>query len=649
MLLGHSYYKNRDFLFVDIPGTYSIMSCSEEEEIARNYICFEKPDTTVIVLDATCLERNLNLVFQIMEITDNIIVCVNLLDEAKKRKIKIDLDKLSSELGVPVVGTIARKKKTLNNLLDTIMQVCERKIIPTPKSVIYPNEIENAISLISEKLKDYKVIPKKLLRWISLKVLDGEEKILKSIEKAFNISIIDNVELEIVKVKALNNLKNQENLKDTIVSSIMNRAENICRNVCTYEMTSYSGRDKRIDKILTSKYLGFPIMLLFLGIIFWITIVGANYPSEILFSFFTWIQEKLVLFANWINCPAWLSDMLINGVYQTLTWIISVMLPPMAIFFPLFTFLEDLGYLPRIAFNVDGFFKKCSCTGKQMITMCMGFGCNAAGVTGCRIINSPREKLIAILTNNFVPCNGRFPFLISIATIFIAGTMQGFGASIISTLSVILVILLGIFCALLVSKILSKTILKGMPSSFVLELPSYRKPQFGKILIRSIFDRTLFVLGRAISVAAPSGLVIWLFASIGINGESLLSIIANFLDPFANLLGLDGYILTAFIFGIPANEIVLPIILMCYLGGNSLVNMEDTFSIGQILIQNGWTILTAINVMIFTCMHFPCSTTLLTIKKETGSLKWTIISFLLPTACGIILCMLTTFVYNIFV
>ena len=527
--------------------------------------------------------------------------------------------------------------------------MCEGKTVPKPNLVTYPNEIEDSISLISDKLKDYKVIPPKLLRWVSLKVLDGDEKILKSIEKAFNISLIDNTELELVKVKAINNLKMQENLKDTIVSSIMNRAENICRNVCTYENSNYSGRDRKIDKILTSKYLGFPIMLLFLGIIFWITIVGANYPSEILFSFFKWIQEKLVIFASWINCPTWLSDMLINGAYQTLTWIISVMLPPMAIFFPLFTFLEDLGYLPRIAFNVDGFFKKCSCTGKQMITMCMGFGCNAAGVTGCRIINSPREKLIAILTNNFVPCNGRFPFLISIATIFIAGTMQGFGASIVSTLSVILVILLGIFCALLVSKILSKTILKGMPSSFVLELPPYRKPQFGKILIRSIFDRTLFVLGRAISVAAPAGLVIWLFASIGINGESLLSIIANFLDPFANLLGLDGYILTAFIFGIPANEIVLPIILMCYLGGNSLVNMDDTFSIWQILIQNGWTILTAINVMIFTCMHFPCATTLLTIKKETGSLKWTIISFLIPTVCGIILCMLTTFVYNIFV
>ena len=279
----------------------------------------------------------------------------------------------------------------------------------------------------------------------------------------------------------------------------------------------------------------------------------------------------------------------------------------------------------------------------------MGFGCNAAGVTGCRIINSPREKLIAILTNSFVPCNGRFPFLITIATIFIAGSVQGFSGSIISTIAVLLVILLGIFMTLLVSKILSKTLLKGMPSSFVLELPPYRKPQFGKILVRSIFDRTLFVLGRAICVAAPAGLVIWIFANVGINGESLLNIIANFLNPFASLMGLDGYILTAFIFGIPANEIVLPIILMCYLGNGTLVNLDDTFAIGNILVQNGWTILTAINVMIFTCLHFPCTTTLLTIKKETGSLKWTVISFFIPTVCGIVLCMFTTFIYNIFI
>lgn len=562
-------------------------------------------------------------------------------------------------------GTIARKKKSLDNLMDAILKVCKKEILPKPNLVKYPIYIENEIEIVSKKLEDFKVIPPKLLRWVSLKILDGEEKILKSIEEHFNISIIDNSALQDIRKMSIEKInlekekleenknktsnENKENFKDIIVSSIVTTAEKISNSVCTYGNNNYSARDRKIDKILTSKVFGLPIMILFLGIIFWITIVGANYPSQALFSFFAWLQEKLIIGAEAINLPDWLSSMLISGIYQTLTWIISVMLPPMAIFFPLFTFLEDLGYLPRIAFNTDGFFKKCSCSGKQMITMCMGFGCNSAGVTGCKIINSPREKLIAILTNNFVPCNGRFPFLITIATIFIAGTINGIGASIVSTLAVIFVIILGIFCSLIVSKILSKTILKGMPSSFVLELPPYRKPQFGKILIRSIFDRTLFVLGRAISVAAPAGLVIWLFANIGINGESLLTLVANFLDPFAKILGLDGYILTAFIFGIPANEIVLPIILMCYLGGNSLVNIEDTYSIGQILIQNGWTILTAINTMIFTCLHFPCATTLLTIKKETGSLKWTALSFLLPTICGIVICLFTTFVYNIFV
>lgn len=280
----------------------------------------------------------------------------------------------------------------------------------------------------------------------------------------------------------------------------------------------------------------------------------------------------------------------------------------------------------------------------------MGFGCNSCGVTGCRIINSPRERLIAILTNNLVPCNGRFPFLISIATIFISGAYagsNGFLASLLSTIAVIVVIIFGIFLTLIISKILSNTILKGIPSSMVLELPPYRKPQFGKILVRSIFDRTLFVLGRAVAVAAPAGLVIWLLANVGINGESLLSLIANFLNPFARLMGLDGYILTAFILGLPANEIVLPIILMCYLKGGALVNIEDTISIGQILIQNGWNMLTAMNVMLFTVFHFPCATTLLTIKKETGSWKWTGLSFVIPTVCGVALCMGTTLVYNV--
>lgn len=636
---GDFSYNGTNFLLVDIPGTYSILSTSEEEEIARDYICFGKPDCTIIVVDATCLERNLNLVFQVMEITNNVILCVNLLDEAKKKKIKIDLDKLSSELGIPVVGTTARKKKTLTNLIKTLEKVCNGNIKPNPKKVRYSKDIEKSISEISNILEVETSLPKQLYRWVSLKLLDGEPKILNSIQENFLI--------DINKFDAFK--KFNENFKDVIVSSIMDKSEKICKKVCTFENENYSSRDRKIDKILTSKYLGFPIMILFLGLIFWLTIVGANYPSQILFSLFEWIQEKLFLFVNWIGIPDWISNMLILGIYQTLTWVISVMLPPMAIFFPLFTILEDLGYLPRIAFNMDGFFKKCCCTGKQMITMCMGFGCNAAGCVGCRIINSPRERLIAIITNNFVPCNGRFPFLIAVATIFIAGTMNGIGATFISTLAVIFVILLGIFLTLLISKILSKTILKGMPSSFVLELPPYRKPQFGKIFIRSIFDRTLFVLGRAVSVAAPAGLVIWLFANIGFQDMSLLDIIANFLTPLANLMGLDGYILTAFILGIPANEIVLPIILMCYMGNGSLVNLEDTYQIGQILINNGWTMLTAINVMIFTCLHFPCATTLLTIKKETGSLKWTLLSFIIPTVCGVLICMLTTLIYNLVV
>lgn len=636
---GDFSYNGTNFLLVDIPGTYSILSTSEEEEIARDYICFGKPDCTIIVVDATCLERNLNLVFQVMEITNNVILCVNLLDEAKKKKINIDLDKLSSELGIPVVGTTARKKKTLTNLIKTLEKVCNGNIKPNPKKVRYSKDIEKSISEISNILEVETSLPKQLYRWVSLKLLDGEPKILNSIQENFSI--------DINKFDAFKKLN--ENFKDVIVSSIMDKAEKICKKVCTFENENYSSRDRKIDKILTSKYLGFPIMILFLGLIFWLTIVGANYPSQILFSLFEWIQEKLFLFVNWIGIPDWISNMLILGIYQTLTWVISVMLPPMAIFFPLFTILEDLGYLPRIAFNMDGFFKKCCCTGKQMITMCMGFGCNAAGCVGCRIINSPRERLIAIITNNFVPCNGRFPFLIAVATIFIAGTMNGIGATFISTLAVIFVILLGIFLTLLISKILSKTILKSMPSSFVLELPPYRKPQFGKVFIRSIFDRTLFVLGRAVSVAAPAGLVIWLFANIGFQDMSLLDIIANFLTPLANLMGLDGYILTAFILGIPANEIVLPIILMCYMGNGSLVNLEDTYQIGQILINNGWTMLTAINVMIFTCLHFPCATTLLTIKKETGSLKWTLLSFIIPTVCGVLICMLTTLIYNLVV
>ena len=625
-------YNNKNFLLIDIPGTYSLMSNSQEEEIARDYICFGRPDVTVVVVDATCLERNLNLVFQTMEITPNVIVCVNLLDEAKKKHIDINLSKLQELLGVPVVGTIARKKKTLKNLLNTINGVCERKIISNPKIIKYPQVIEDNISTIYPNIK--KITPplfEYISRWICLKLLDNDEKIINTIEKSLSINLKSNVIKE--KLLEIKNNLEFDKVKDTIVSSILRKAEEISNTVCSFKNKDYYNRDRNIDKILTSKKFGIPIMLVFLAALFWLTIVGANYPSKLLSNFFNFIQDKLIILFNMLHVPKLITEVFINGMYKTVTWVVSVMLPPMAIFFPLFTLLEDLGYLPRIAFNLDNFFKKACTSGKQALTICMGFGCNAAGVVGCRIIDSPRERIIAMLTNAFVPCNGRFPLLITLSTIFIGAYFTGITSSVVSTLCVLFIVLIGILLTLIISKILSKTILKGLPSSFILELPPYRKPQIGKILVRSLLDRTLFVLGRAISVAAPVGIVIWIFANISIGGSSILYYIATFLDPFAKLMGIDGYILSAFILGIPANEIVLPIILMSYLSSGNLVNMDNTLAIGEILKQNGWNILTGINVMIFTLLHFPCGTTLMSIKKESGSVKWTILAFLLPTIC----------------
>lgn len=646
-------YNDKQFLFVDIPGTYSLMSNSEEEEIARNYICFGNPNATVIILDATCLERNLNLVFQTFEITKNVIVCVNLLDEAEKKGIHINLELLSKYLGVPVIGTNARNEVTLDNLMETISDVCTKKIISKPKMIQYLPCIEDSIQLISSTFTKLSNVNTYIQRWIALKLLENEPTILKSIEDNFNINLVADKQLQqkLTEARHLMNKNdiNSENFKDKLISSIIKTSEEISNNCSSYTNNSYNKRDQKIDKLLTSKKFGIPIMLLFLGLIFWITIVGANYPSSILSQIFGYLQDKLIYCAEAINLPYWLSDMLILGVYQTVTWIISVMLPPMAIFFPLFTILEDLGYLPRIAFNLDNCFRKCCTSGKQALTMCMGFGCNAAGVCGCRIIDSPRERIIAAITNSFVPCNGRFPFLIAISTIFFAGLSGGFTGSIVSTFAVLLIILLGIFLTFVMSNLLSKSILKGKTSSFVLELPPYRKPQIGKVLIRSIFDRTLFVLGRAVCVAVPAGLIIWVFANVNVNDITLLELIVNFLDPLAKIMGLDGYILTAFLLGIPANEIVLPIILMGYMRHTSLINIEDYTSIATILKNNGWNILTAINTMIFTLLHFPCSTTLISIKKETGSYKLAFIAFLLPTLCGIVLCIITNLIYNIFI
>lgn len=638
---GKYMHKDKNFIMVDLPGTYSLMANSVEEGVARDFICFGNPDATVIVTDATCLERNLNLVLQTLEITSNVVVCVNLLDEAKRKKISINLKELSNQLGVPVIGTSARSGKGLDSLMDAVYEVTDQEITHTPLEITYDDTIEEAISIlepaISEQLKD-----KLNSRWIAIKLLDGDETLLEALQKylEYDLTADENIIQKLKEAKEKMSLVGIDHnmLRDKIVSHIVSTAETICSKSITFKNEKYNQTDRKIDRIVTSRIFGIPIMILLLGIVFWLTITGANFPSEMIAKFLFWIEDKLTDFFTWLGTPSWVHGVLVLGIYRTLAWVVSVMLPPMAIFFPLFTLLEDLGYLPRVAFNLDNFFKKSCAHGKQALTMCMGCGCNAAGIIGCRIIDSPRERLIAMITNNFVPCNGRFPILISIITMFFAGVVSSPFQSLVSTLLLTGVIVYGVIMTLIISKILSKTILKGLPSSFTLELPPYRKPQIGRVIVRSVFDRTLFVLGRAVAVAAPAGLIIWIMANIHIGDLSLLSHCAGFLNPFAKLIGLDGYILMAFILGFPANEIVVPIIIMSYMATGSMLELESLDQLRELFVSHGWTWLTAVCTMLFTLMHWPCGTTCWTIKKESQSWKWTAISFLIPTITGIITC-----------
>jgi len=430
------------------------------------------------------------------------------------------------------------------------------------------------------------------------------------------------------------------NLRDRIVGNIYNKAEALAEKVVNRSQGTVNW-DRRIDDVLTSPIWGFPIMMLLLGVVFWLTITGANVPSEMIASVLFWGQDRLTeLFMAW-GAPAWLHGVLVLGLYRCLAWVVSVMLPPMAIFFPCFTLLEDLGYLPRIAFNLDRFFKKAGAHGKQALTMSMGFGCNAAGIIACRIIESPREKMIAILTNNFVPCNGRFPTLIAVSTIFMGGAAGYAYSSMAAAGTIVLLVLAGIATTLAVSWFLSKTMLKGEPSSFTLELPPYRRPQIGRVIVRSIFDRTLFVLYRAVVVAAPAGALIWILANIMVGGQSIVAHAANWLDPFGRLLGMDGYIMLAFILGLPANEIVLPILIMSYLATGSMLELDSLEALRKLLLDHGWTWLTALNVLLFSLLHFPCATTLLTIRKETNSIKWPVVAFFLTTTVAILVTFIT--------
>lgn len=566
---AEGYFKTRqnNYTLVDIPGTYSLFSFSKEEEIARDFLIYGGVDIVVVVCDATSLERNLNLALQILKIHSNIVLCVNLLDEAKRKGIEVDLEKLSSILSVPVIGTVARKKSTLE-------------------------ELKNALDIASTVKSETKTI-------------DFGTDNLIFIKEAQSIA------------KSVINIKNTEHKTD-----------------------------KFLDKLFTGKITGYITMIMFMCLILWITIWGANYISNGLSFIFSEIEGLLRLIFNSLNISSKTQFIIIESLFRVPFWVIAVMLPPMAIFFPLFTILEDAGYLPRVAFNLDKPFMKCKSCGKQALTMCMGFGCNAVGVTGARIIESKRERLLAIITNSFVPCNGRFPIITAIISAFLItsnGILNGFFAAVILTLFIVFSVII----TLTATKLLSATFLKGEPNPFVLELPPFRKPQFGKIFVRSIFDRTIFVLGRALTSAIPASVIIFLMANINLGDNSLLITTANLLEPFAKIIGLDGIILLAFVLGFPANEIVLPIILMGYLTSKNLTPVPDINLIRTVLIDNGWSINTAICTVIFSLFHWPCATTVLTIKKETKSIKWTLLGFALPTLFGFLICGIITTIYRI--
>ena len=562
--------NEKDILLIDAPGCYSLEASSAEEEVARQQICNPNYNGVIIVCDGTCLERNLILALQILSHRNDCILCINLMDEVRRKGIKIDTLKLANILGIRVITTENSKKEELKDKLsDAIGQLLDNKLAEEKNNVM-----------------------------------------------RYRPELIENPE------------------------AITKKAEAIAKEVVSY--TKKEG-DFRIDRALTNPLIGFPLMIVALMVILWITIKGANYPSEILGNILFAIEEPFYQVLISVGVPENVSQMVAYGMYRVLAWVVSVMLPPMAIFFPLFTILEDWGFLPRVAFNLDRCFKGCKACGKQALTMCMGLGCNASAVIGCRIIDSDRERLLAMVTNSLMPCNGRFPILIAVITMFFAGEGSLKGSMILT-----IAIIISVFCTFFATKILSVTILKGTQSSFVLELPSFRRPDFKKIIIRSIFDRTLFVLGRAVVVAAPFGMIIWVLSNIYIGDTTIVCYMASFFDPFGKVIGLDGVIITAFILGLPANEIVLPMIMMIYMSQGTLTEINDLTFLGNLLVINGWTTLTAINIMIFTLMHWPCATTLLSIKKETGSLFWPIISILVPLVLGCSICFFTNLTYIFF-
>ena len=634
--------RGRPCRITDLPGTYSLMSRSEEETVARDFILFGGADCTVIVCDASCLERGLNLFLQTAQLTENIVLCVNLIDEADKKHIRVDFQRLERELGVPVIPVCARERRGLTKLIDAVAGMPKYRQTHHCLQGRYPKLIEDAAAMLVPAV-ERETGGRGDARFFALKLLEGDPDLAESMEEHLHLDLSAHLKQEVERARQYlrDRFIDDDRLRDILTQTTVRAASEIAGR-CVEIPRDWDRRDRRLDRILTGRFTGTLCMLLLLGIVFFITITGANYPSGWLMDGFSAFGTALRGALEALHTPDWIVMPLMDGVYLTLTWVVSVMLPPMAIFFPIFTLLEDSGYLPRIAFNLDSKFKHAGACGKQALTLCMGFGCNAAGVTGCRIIDSPRERMIAVLTNAFVPCNGRFPFLITMISAFLTGTLAFPLNAAASSLILVCTILLGIGMTLLVSRLLSATLLRGVPSSFTLELPPYRRPQIGRVIVRSVLDRTIFVLGRAAAVAAPAGLVLWLCANVRFGGSSIFEWLSSLLDPIAVWFGVDGVIFAAFLFGLPANEIVLPIMMMGYLSAGTMVEAGSLTQMSALFTGNGWTVLTAVNVMILCLFHSPCATTLWTVKKETGSLKWALLSAVLPAACGLLLCFAIT-------
>ncbi len=649
---------------VDLPGTYSLQAGSEDEEVARDFILFGRPDVTVVVVDATRLERNLNLVLQILDITDRVVVYLNLMDEARRHGIAVDAKKLELELGVPVVHGVARQKVGIDELLDVVADVAagERKTSPYRIERLTP-EVEKAIAALGPVVADvYPQVPN--VRWVALRLLNADEAVAEAVRTGELGQLDIDVSLEPLEIPpeserervltAARELrwKLPPDFHDSIVERTYLAAEKLAGRVQVTGLKKVGFNiDRKLDKWLTSRWLGFPLMLAILAAVFWITIVGANVPSAMLAGvLIDMVHPWLKGIGESLLMPWWLSGFLFDGVYLATAWVVSVMLPPMAVFFPLFTLLEDFGYLPRVAFNLDSMFKKVGAHGKQALTMCMGFGCNAAGVVATRVIDSPRERLIAIITNNFSLCNGRWPTQILIASIFVGALAPAQLAGLVSSAVVVAVALLGIFAMFVTSWGLSNSVLRGEATTFSLELPPYRPPRILQTLYTSVIDRTLIVLWRAIVFAMPAGGVIWLVSNIQFGGASLAEHTVGWLDPFGLLIGLNGVILLAYVVAIPANEIVIPTVLMLTVllfpdagngaGAGVMFELDSVNATSNLLHAGGWTLLTGVNLMLFSLLHNPCSTTIYTIYRETRSAKWTTVATILPLVMGFVVCFL---------